>query len=128
MVGKIFTEHRATFAQLDMKKILKVVGRFIHNDAAGMKRIFDKAKAKKKAGEAVARAIQSLSAGGKTPPSPGLQFFHSIIAEVRVPPADLANRRMRAQLVDVRDRRNAQEMYTVAKENFEANPEIDEVG
>ena len=126
MVGKVFTEHRATFAQLDMKKTLKVVGRFIHNDAVGMKRIFAKAEAKKEAGEAVARAIQSLTAMAVFP-SPSLHFFRSIIAEVRVPPAELANRRKDTQLImDVHNHVDPEKAFTVW--NSKASPEIDEVG
>jgi hypothetical protein len=82
MVGKIFTAHRATFGQLDMKKTLKVVGRFIHNDAEGMKRIFAKAEAKIEAKEAVVKAIPVLERGGDFR-SLDLRFLDSIITKAR---------------------------------------------
>ena len=60
MVGRIFRENRATFAQLDVKQTLKVAGRFTHNDPEGMKRAFAKAEAKMAAKDAVTNAIQAL--------------------------------------------------------------------
>ena len=78
MVGRIFTEHRATFAQLDMKKTLKVVGRFIHNDAAGMKRIFAKAEAKIEARNCASVALKLVQHDG--PISHDLHCLNSIIA------------------------------------------------
>jgi hypothetical protein len=82
MVGRIFRENRATFAQLDVKQTLKVAGRFIHNDPEGMKRAFAKAEAKMAARDAVFGAIQALHNEGDFI-THDLRFLDSIISKAR---------------------------------------------
>ena len=86
MVGRIFRENRATFAQLDVKQTLKVAGRFIHNDPEGMKRAFAKAEAKMAARDAVFGAIQALHNEGDFI-THDLRFLDSIISKARGPAA-----------------------------------------
>ena len=83
MVGRIFSEPRASFAQLDVKQTLKVAWRFVHNNSLGMSAIFAKAEAKMAAKDAVTNAIQALEKEEGNYRTHDLRFLNSIISSAR---------------------------------------------